>query len=97
MDISAAKAFVLVLSENSAFYSRETQRSLLEGIFQLADECLDNLSPWCDAETSEQTMTSLSLAKRFANDALKSGNFSDGFQMAGECFWPISTSLQEFV
>ena len=43
MDLSSANALVMVVSENFAQYPVETQRSLLEGIYQLADECQEGL------------------------------------------------------
>ena len=49
MDLAAANAFVLVVSENFSQYSVATQRALLEGIFQLADECKEDLNERPDA------------------------------------------------
>ncbi len=90
MDLQTANAFVIVVSENFSRYSRSTQQNLLDGIFQLADECKEDLSERPDAQGYEHLQTSLSLVKLFVSDALKNGDFPEGFRLAAECFWPAA-------
>jgi RNAse (barnase) inhibitor barstar len=90
MDLSAANALVMVVSENFAQYPIETQRSLLEGIFQLADECQENLDDLPDTLTNEHLRTNLVLAKLLTSQALKNGALREGFSQAAQCFWPMA-------
>ncbi len=96
MDLQTANAFVRVVSENFSNYCRATQRDLLDGIFQLADECTEDLHERPDAQSYEHLQTSLSLAKLFVSDALKNGNFAEGFRLATECFWPTAAVPREY-
>lgn len=96
MDLQAASAFVRVIAENYSFYSVATQRALLEGIFQLADECQENLSARVDAQEYEDVQTSLGLTKRFANEAIKNGDLCEGFRLACDSFWPSANLPQTF-
>ncbi|MGH8092527.1 MAG: hypothetical protein ACREIF_03520 [Chthoniobacterales bacterium] len=89
MDLRSANAFVLLVSENYSQYSVAMQRSLLEGIFQLADECKETLSEDPNSPGYDHFQTSLILAKLFASDALKRGNLVEGFRLAADCFWPL--------
>lgn len=90
MDLSAANALVMVVSENFAQYPVETQRRLLEGIFQLADECQENLDDLADTPTNGDLRTNLVLAKLLISNALKNGALREGFLQAAQCFWPIA-------
>jgi hypothetical protein len=90
MDMDAARAIILVLTENASLYSTATKRAVLEGIFELADDCRDEFAARPDATDYELAQTSLSLVKLFASNALKSGKLEEGLQLVGECFWPIS-------
>ena len=74
------------MSENFFHYCRATQRNLLDGIFQLADECNEDLSERPDAQGYEHLQTSPSLVKLFVSDALKNGNFPEGFRLRGRMF-----------
>ena len=96
MDLLTANAFILVVSGNFSQYSIATQRTLLEGIFQLADECQEDLNERPDAPEYEHLQTSLSLAKLFASGALKNGNLREGFRLAAECFRPTA-AYSEFL
>jgi hypothetical protein len=96
MDLQLASAFVRVVAENYSSYSVTTQRALLEGIFQLADECQENLSARVDAQQYEDLQTSLGLTKRFANEAIKNGDLCEGFRLAFESFWPGAMLPQDF-
>ncbi len=94
MELHAAKAMIMVLSENTKLYSEETKRSVLDGIFQLAQECKEELA--LDPESDDEAaQVSLSVAKNFASSALKSGRLNDGLRAVGECFWPISSLADE--
>ena len=95
MDLHSANAFVFVVSENFSRYCRATQRDLLDGIFQLADECKEDLGERPDAQGYEHLQTSLSLVKLFVSDALKNGNFAEGFRLAAECFSPTGAVPSE--
>ena len=97
MDLSTAALFVRVIAENSETYSVGTQRSLLEGIFQLADLCQERLDERDDAFQYENLNTSLSLVRLFASDALKHGNLAEGFRLAAECFAPATAVPQEIL
>ena len=90
MDVSSAAAFVHIVSENFKQYPIETQRSLLEGIFQLADECQENLDELPDTPANEHFKTNLVLSKILISDALKKGDLREGFRQAAQCFWPIA-------
>ena len=90
MDLSSANAFVMVVSDNFAQYPVETQRSLLEGIFQLADECQEDLDELPDTPRNEEIRTNLILSKILISDALKNGELREGFRQAAHCFWPIA-------
>jgi hypothetical protein len=87
MDLSAANALVMVISENHARYPIETQRSLLEGIFQLADECQEDLDQLPNSQLNADLRTSLILSKILISDAFKKGEFHEGFRHAAQCFW----------
>ncbi|MEO5717001.1 MAG: hypothetical protein ABIR29_00330 [Chthoniobacterales bacterium] len=90
MDLTAANAFVMVVSENYSQYPVETQRTLLEGIYQLADECQENLGEIPGDEANMHLHAMLTLLKSLTNDAFKTGNFGEGFRYARQCFWPIA-------
>ena len=96
MDLEAASAFFRVIAENHSRYSVATQRALLEGIFQLADECQENLTERADAQQYADLQTSLELTKLFANEALKNGNLCEGFRLASESFWPNPVLLEDY-
>ena len=97
MDLEAANAFIRVITENHAHYSVAIQRVLLEGIFQLADECQENLKERTDAQQHADLQMSLELTKLFANEALKNGNLCEGFRLASESFWPNPVLLEAYV
>jgi|ERR1044071_7282236 hypothetical protein len=97
MDLQTANALVLVIGENYSHYCVATQRNLLDGIFQLADECKEDLYERPNAPDYEQFQTSLSLVKLFVSEALKNGNLPEGFRLAAECFWPTAAMPQDFV
>ena len=97
MDLSTAALFVRVIAENSEVYSVSTQRTLLDGIFQLADVCQESLNERDDASHYENLKTSLSLVRLFASDALKHGNLAEGFRLAAECFAPATAVPQEIL
>ena len=88
MDLQAVSAFFQVIADNYSHYSVATQRTLLEGIFQLADEYQENLRERADAHQYADLQTSLELTKLFAEEALKNGNLSEGFRLAAESCWP---------
>ena len=96
MDLEPASAFVRVMAENYSHYSVAIQRALLEGIFQLADECQENLQERADAQQYADLQTSLELTKLFASEALKSGNLGEGFRLASESFWPSPILLEDY-
>ena len=73
MDVQTANALVMVIGENYSHYCIATQRNLLDGIFQLADECKEDLYERPNAPDYEQFQTSLSLVKLFVSEALKNG------------------------
>ena len=93
MDLGSAKAIVLILSENFSFYPPQTQRSALEGIFQLADECKEEVGREVSDVQCDGIQTSLSLVKMLLSESLKRGNLDEGFRAAHECFWPLSENL----
>jgi|SRR3954453_17891394 len=92
MDLSSASALVWVASENFAQYPPETQRSLLEGIFHLADDCKEELNQVPRNSTTIHLTATLSLLKSLISDALKAGEFEEGFRQARQCFWPIGAA-----
>jgi hypothetical protein len=96
MDLEAASAFFRVIVENHSHYSVAIQRTLLEGIFQLADECQENLRERADAQQCADLQTSLELTKLFANEALKNGNLCEGFRLASESFWPSPVLPEDY-
>lgn len=51
MDFHVVNAFVQVIAENHSRYSVATQRALLEGIFQLTDECQEQLNERRDSNS----------------------------------------------
>ncbi len=97
MNLSSASAFVHVVSENFAQYPVETQRGLLEGIFQLADECQEDLGEAPDTPRNAEITTNLILSKLLISNALKNGKLRDGFQQAAQCFWPMVAPSQDSV
>ena len=96
MDLDIANAFVRVIAENHGRYSIATQRALLEGIFQLADECQEKLSERADSKQYESLRISLELTKFFVNEAFKSGDLCEGFRFAGESIRPGAIVPAEF-
>jgi len=90
MDLSSANALVMVVSENFAQYPVETQRSLLEGIYQLADECQEGLPEAPDTAAAEHLRVTLILSKMLISAALKNGELREGFRQAAQCFWPMA-------
>lgn len=89
MDLWAASAFVRVASENFTQYPADTQRSLLEGIFDLAHECKEELEHLPGNSTTIHLAVTLALLKSLLSDAIKAGEFAEGFRQASQCFWPI--------
>jgi hypothetical protein len=89
MDLWAASALVKVASENFTQYPPETQRSLLEGIFDLAHECKEELEHVPANSTTVHLTVTLGLLKSLISDAIKAGEFAEGFRQARQCFWPI--------
>jgi len=96
MDLNSANAFVRVVAENHSAYPVATQRALLEGIFQLADDCQEKLSARADARQYESLQISLSLAKLFVSEALKNGELCEGFRSAFESIRPGAIVPEEF-
>jgi hypothetical protein len=96
MDLHIANAFVRVIAENHSGYSVATQRALLEGIFQLADECEEKLSERADYKQYESLQISLGITKLFVNEALKSGDLREGFRFARESIRPGAILPEEF-
>lgn len=92
MDLSSAWSLVKLASENYENYPLETQRSLLESIFHLADDCQEELSEMQPTSTSAHFETTLSLLKFIISDALKAGDLSEGFRQAAQCFWPAGAA-----
>ena len=91
MDLESAKAIVLILTENFSMYPVATQRAALEGIFQLADECKEELSGSLAHDPhGESLQVSLSMAKMLLSENLKSGKLEEGFRAAAQCFWPLT-------
>ncbi len=90
MDLSSASAFVMIASENFSQYPVETQRSLLEGIFHLADECKEDLGQLPETAAKVHLETTMTLLKSLISDALKAGAFREGFRHAAQCFWPVA-------
>ena len=88
-DLSSASALVWVASENFTQYPLETQRNLLEGIFHLADECKEELDQLSGNSTTIHLTATLTLLKSLISDAIKTGEFAEGFRQARQCFWPI--------
>ena len=87
MDFQSAIAIFRVIADNYSHYPAATQRSLLEGIYALADECQENLQRRSDLGKLEDLETSFEMTKLFAEDAFKSGEFAEGFRSAAECCW----------
>jgi hypothetical protein len=96
MDLHSANAFVRVIAENHSRYSVATQQALLEGIFQLADECQEELSERADSQQYESLQISFELIKLFVDEALKSGDLPEGFRFAHESIRPGVAIPQEF-
>jgi hypothetical protein len=96
MDLHSANAFIRVIAENHSRYSVATQLALLEGIFQLADDCQEKLSERADAQQYESLQISLGLIKLFVDEALKSGDLPEGFRSAYESFRPGAVVPPEF-
>jgi hypothetical protein len=92
MDLSAASALVWVASENFTHYPPDTQRSLLEGIFCLADECKEELNHLPRNSTTIHLSATMSLLKSLISDAVKAGEFEKGFRQARQCFWPVEAA-----
>ncbi|MGH8092532.1 MAG: hypothetical protein ACREIF_03545 [Chthoniobacterales bacterium] len=90
MDLPSANAFVMLVSDNFAQYPVETQRSLLEGIFQLADECQEDLDELPDSPGHAHLRMNLVLSKILIGNALKKGELREGFRQAARCFWPVA-------
>jgi hypothetical protein len=90
MDLSSANALVMVASENFVQYPVETQRSLLEGIYQLADECQEGLDEPPHTAAVEHLRATLILSKMLISAALKNGELREGFRQAAQCFWPMA-------
>ncbi len=96
MDLHSANAFVRVIAENHSRYSVDTQRALLEGIFQLTDECQEKLMARADATQFESLQITLGLIKFFVNEALKSGDLAAGFRCAHESIQPGAVVPSEY-
>lgn len=96
MDLHIANAFVRVIAENHSRYSLATQRTLLEGIFQLADDCEEKLSGRADGKQYESLQISLGFTKFFVNEALKRGDLGEGFRFARESIQPNAIVPDEF-
>ena len=96
MDFHVVNAFVQVIAENHSRYSVATQRALLEGIFQLTDECQEQLNERRDSKQYESLEISLGLTKFFVNEALKRGDLCGGFRFAYESIRPGAIVPEEF-
>ena len=86
MDLRLAAAFMRVIAENSVRYPVAMQQTLLEGIFQLADECNEELKGLPDPRCFDDLRVCLELVKDLSNDSFKNGSFTEGFRLAAECF-----------
>jgi hypothetical protein len=94
MDPSTAALVVRVIAENFDKYPTSVQRNLLEGVFQLADVCEDELNQRSDGSHYENLKASLSLARFFVSGSLKNGDLAEGFRLAAECFSPATAVPQ---
>jgi hypothetical protein len=94
MHFEAAIAIFRVIADNYSHYPAATQRTLLEGIYELADECQENLKRRSDLRQVEDLQTSFEMTKLFAEDAFKSGKFAEGFRSAAECCWSNAAVLE---
>jgi len=86
MELHLASTFIRVIADNAHRYPVATQQALLEGIFQVADECHDQLQRMPDRDHFENVAISLDLVKSIVNDSFKHAQLNDGLRFAGECF-----------
>lgn len=96
MELQYARTLVRVISETYSNYSIATQLDLLEGLFQLADECIESLRERSDPAEYQHLESSLTLAKYFADAALKNKDLAEGFRLVAECFQAALPPPEEF-
>ncbi len=96
MDLQYARILVRAVVETHTQYSIATQMDLLEGLFQLADDCIESLRARSDAADHKHIELSLDLAKFFADAALKNKDLAEGFRLVAECFQMALPPPEEF-
>jgi gamma-glutamylcyclotransferase (GGCT)/AIG2-like uncharacterized protein YtfP len=98
MDLNAASSFVRLAQENHFRYEAAMQRELLNGIYQIADHCIEEIDQLEDDEEYREAREEIELMKQVVTSALESGDFTDGFRLAHECFEravPLSLWVKE--
>jgi hypothetical protein len=86
MHLNLAEELARAANDSYESYDEFFQRELLHGVFELAQECADELKEREDAEEWENAIRELELAKDEISTALKAKNYAHGFVFAVESF-----------
>ena len=86
MDLSSAIAFVRLATENHFRYEPVLQREFLKGICQIADHCIEEINQLEDDEEYRHAREEIEVTKHVVSSVLESGDFTEGFRLAHECF-----------
>ncbi len=86
MEISNAVALIKVLVDHEESYPQTFRGELLEGVYEIATACLQTLDEAADPNLQQQARSEIAIAARIIEEHLTSGEFTEGFLVAHDCF-----------
>ena len=79
MNIHAALRLIQVACDHQDSYNDYSRKSLLNGIYELADSCVESIQERDDRQKYEHAQSEIELIKDFAEKGLKSGDLATAF------------------
>ena len=85
MEIANANALIEVLVDHNQHYAEPMRRELFESVYEIADACLETIDAAGD-DADETARRELRFAASMIEADLMSGNLTEGFLVAFDCF-----------
>jgi hypothetical protein len=79
MNIHAALRLIQVACDHQDSYNDYSRKLLLNGIYELADSCIESIQERDDREKYEHAQSEIQLIKDFAEKGLNSGDLATAF------------------
>ena len=86
MEVINAASLIRVLVDHNQHYPSSMRRELLEGVYEMATACLQTIDSREDSAREEETRREIVIATRLIEGDLLSGNLTEGFLVALDCF-----------